>query len=181
MLKKRLKKGLIQVYTGDGKGKTTAALGQALRAVGAGYRVYMVQFLKGGSTGELEAVKRLEPEFSIFRFEKERGFFWTLSDSEKKDLKSEVKEAFEFIGEVVHGEKCNILILDEMMGILHNGLLTVDDVCNLLEQKPDKMEIILTGRDVPERILEMANLVTEMKLVKHPFDEGIGSREGIEW
>ena len=68
MLKKRLEKGLIQVYTGDGKGKTTAALGQALRAVGAGYRVYMVQFLKGGSTGELEAVKRLEPEFRVFRF-----------------------------------------------------------------------------------------------------------------
>ncbi|MGI6704629.1 MAG: cob(I)yrinic acid a,c-diamide adenosyltransferase [Clostridia bacterium] len=181
MLKKRLEKGLIQVYTGDGKGKTTAALGQALRAVGAGYRVYMVQFLKGGSTGELEAAKRLEPEFRIFRFEKERGFFWTLSDSEKKELKSEVNEAFEFIREVVRGEKCNILILDEVMGILHNGLLTVDEVCNLLEQKPDKMEIILTGRDVPEKIKEMAHLVTEMRLVKHPFDRGIGSREGIEW
>ena len=112
MLKKRLEKGLIQVYTGDGKGKTTAALGQALRAVGAGYRVYMVQFLKGGSTGELEAAKRLEPEFRIFRFEKERGFFWTLSDSEKKELKSEVNRAFEFIRKWC-GEKCNILILDE--------------------------------------------------------------------
>ena len=181
MARKTLEKGLIQVYTGDGKGKTTAALGQALRAVGAGYRVYMVQFLKGGISGELEAAKRLEPDFKIFRFEKERGFFWTLDDQEKEELKTEVKRAFEFIAEVVREASCDILILDEIMGILHNGLLAEHDICMLLEQKPDKMEIILTGRNVPDRIKEMAHLVTEMKLIKHPFEQGIGSREGIEW
>jgi cob(I)alamin adenosyltransferase len=181
MDRKTLDKGLIQVYTGDGKGKTTAALGQALRAVGGGYKVFMVQFLKGGPTGELAAAKRLEPDFMIFRFEKERGFFWTLDEGEKEELKSEVKRAFEFAAAAVREEKCDILILDEIMGILHNGLLTEEEICNLLEQKPDKMEIILTGRDVPARIREMAHLVTEMKLVKHPFDQGIGPREGIEW
>jgi cob(I)alamin adenosyltransferase len=178
---KLLEKGLIQVYTGDGKGKTTAALGQALRAAGAGYTVYMVQFLKGGKTGELKAVKRLEPHFKIFRFEKERGFFWTLTDKEKEQLKAEVKLAFCFIRELVSEGKCNILILDEIMGILHNGLLTENEICDLLERKPDNMEIILTGRDAPERIMEMADLVTEMKMIKHPFDQGVGSREGIEW
>lgn len=180
MARKTLKMGLIQVYTGDGKGKTTAALGQALRAVGAGYRVYMVQFLKGGKTGELEAARRLEPDFKIFRFEKERGFFWTLDQRQKEELKAEVKKAFEFVTGVVRQQSCDILILDEIMGILHNGLLTEQDICELLEQKPDKMEIILTGRNVPDRIKEMAHLVTEMKMIKHPFEQGIGPREGIE-
>lgn len=181
MPKNKLKKGLIQVYTGDGKGKTTAALGQALRAVGAGYTVYMVQFLKGGKTGELEAIKRLEPYFKVFRFEKERGFFWTLDQEQKQELQAEVRRAFDFIKETVYQYKCNILILDEIMGILHNGLLDQDEICDLLERKPDTMEIILTGRDVPDKIAEIAHLVTEMKMIKHPFQQGIGSREGIEW
>ncbi len=180
MVRKELEKGLIQVYTGDGKGKTTAALGQALRAVGRGYKVYMVQFLKGGDSGELISAEKLAPEFKIFRFEKKRGFFWTLNDEEKKELKLEIAEAFEFIKGVVQNNECNILILDEIMGVLHNGLLTAEVVKDLLEQKPDRMEIILTGRDVPANILEMASLVTEMKLIKHPFDKGIGPREGIE-
>ncbi len=178
---KELVKGLIQIYTGNGKGKTTAALGQALRAIGRGYRVYMVQFLKGGDSGELISAKRLAPEFKIFRFEKERGFFWTLKDSEKEELRSEIAEAFGFIKDVVKNKECDILILDEIMGVLHNKLLTVDEVLVLLKQKPDNMEIILTGRGVPEEILKTAHLITEMKLIKHPFDEGIGSREGIEW
>lgn len=180
-MEKRLEKGLIQVYTGDGKGKTTAALGQAFRAVGHGYKVYMVQFLKGGESGELNSAKRLAPEFKIFRFEKERGFFWTLGDEEKKELKAEVAEAFEFISDAVQNHRCDILILDEIMGVLHNGLLDKDQVCHLLNKKPDGMEIILTGRDAPESVIRVAHLVTEMRPIKHPFDEGIGSREGIEW
>jgi cob(I)alamin adenosyltransferase len=181
MLSKKLKKGLVQVYTGDGKGKTTAALGQAFRAVGNGYVVYMVQFLKGGDSGELISAKRLEPDFRVFRFEKDRGFFWTLSDDEKEELKKEIRAAFEFAKKVCREEECNILILDEIMGVLHNRLLPMEEVCRLLKEKPDRMEIILTGRDVPDEIKEIADLVTEMKMVKHPFEQGIGAREGIEW
>lgn len=181
MLKKYLKKGLIQVYTGESKGKTTAALGQAFRAVGNGYKVYMIQFLKGGASGELNTVKKLEPDFQIFRFEKERGFFWTLTEEDKKELAGEIREALEFAKKVCREEDCNILILDEIMGALHNKLISVEEICQFLKDKPERMEIILTGRDVPENIKEMAHLVTEMKQIKHPFEQGIGAREGIEW
>ncbi|MBA1334880.1 MAG: Cob(I)alamin adenosyltransferase [Firmicutes bacterium] len=181
MLEKKLDKGLIQIYTGDGKGKTTAALGQALRAVGNGYTVYMVQFLKGGDSGELISVKKLEPWFQIFRFEKNRGFFWTLNDKEKEELRREIRDAFDFAKKVCSEEHCNILILDEIMGVLHNGLLTEEEVCQFLKEKPPNMEIILTGRNVPDTIREIADLVTEMKMVKHPFEQGIAAREGIEW
>ncbi len=181
MLKKQLDKGLVQVYTGESKGKTTAALGQAFRAVGSGYRVYMVQFLKGGPSGELNTVKKLEPDFQIFRFEKDRGFFWTLSDGEKEELAGEIREALDFVRKVFREESCNILILDEIMGVIHNNLISEEEVCDLIRSKPEKMELILTGRDVPQSIKEMAHLVTEMRLVKHPFEQGIGAREGIEW
>jgi cob(I)alamin adenosyltransferase len=181
MLVKKLSTGLIQVYTGDGKGKTTAALGQALRAVGHGYTVYMVQFLKGGPSGELVSAKMLEPCFKIFRFEKERGFFHTLSNKERMELKAEIDEAIAFVKKVLTEEECNILILDEVMGIIHTGLVSTGQICDLLRLKPDGMEIILTGRNVPKAIEEMADLVTEMRMVKHPFDNGISAREGIEW
>lgn len=176
-----MEKGLIQVYTGDGKGKTTAAIGQAVRAIGRGYKVYMVQFLKGGDSGELHTVKRLEPDFKIYRFEKNRGFFWTLSDEEKRELKREIDEAFEFVKKVIETNECDILILDEIMGVIQNGLLTVEQVLELLEKKPISMEIILTGRNVPKEIEEKADLVTEMKMIKHPFQKGIGGRLGIEY
>jgi len=176
-----MERGLIQVYTGDGKGKTTAAIGQALRAIGRGYKVYMVQFLKGGDSGELHAVKRLEPDFKIYRFEKNRGFFWTLSEEEKRELKKEIDDAFEFVKKVVETNDCDILILDEIMGVIQNGLLTVKQVLEVLERKPATMEIILTGRNVPKEIEEKAELVTEMKMIKHPFQKGIGGRLGIEY
>ncbi|MGI6114357.1 MAG: cob(I)yrinic acid a,c-diamide adenosyltransferase [Mahellales bacterium] len=181
MLKKKLEKGLIQVYTGDGKGKTTAALGQALRAVGGGYSVFMVQFLKGGPSGELISAKKLEPDFCIFRFEKERGFFQTLNDQQRMELKGEINEALAFIKRVLTGEECNILILDEVMGIIHSGLVSTEEICNILSLKPDSMEVILTGRNVPKAIEDMADLVTEMRMVKHPFNNGTGARQGIEW
>ncbi len=176
----RLEKGLIQVYTGNGKGKTTAALGQGLRSCGRGLKVCMVQFLKGGDTGELHSVKKLHPLFEIFRFEKERGFFWTLSDVEKQELKQDIERGFAFIKEVVEEKKCDILIIDELLGVLGNKLLTVDEVVKLLKSKPADMEIIITGRNVPKEIIEVADLVTEMKEIKHYFNEGIPAREGIE-
>lgn len=176
----KLEKGLIQVYTGDGKGKTTAALGQGLRSCGRGLKVYMVQFLKGGDTGELHSVKKLHPLFEIFRFEKERGFFWTLNEQEKKELKEEIEKGFEFIKKVVANDECDILIIDELLGVLGNKLLEVNEVVKLLKSKPDTMEIIITGRNVPPEIFEIADLITEMKEIKHYFRKGIPAREGIE-
>jgi cob(I)alamin adenosyltransferase len=176
----KLEKGLIQVYTGNGKGKTTAALGQGLRACGRGLKVCMVQFLKSGDTGELHSVEKLHPLFEIFRFERERGFFWTLSAEEKQDLKEDIDAGFKFIKRVVSGEECDVLIIDELLGVLSNKLLESTEVMELLNTKPDTMEIIITGRNVPDEILEIADLVTEMKEIKHYFNKGVPAREGIE-
>jgi len=176
----KLEKGLIQVYTGNGKGKTTAALGQGLRACGRGLKVCMVQFLKSGDTGELHSVEKLKPLFEIYRFERERGFFWTLSAEEKQELKKDIDKGFEFIRSVVTEKKCDILIIDELLGVLGNKLLAVDEVMELLKSKPDTMEVIITGRNVPDEIAELADLVTEMREVKHYFNKGVPAREGIE-
>lgn len=176
----KLKKGLVQVYTGNGKGKTTAALGQAFRSVGRGLKVCMIQFLKGIPSGELNSVKRLEPDFQIYRFEKDRGFFWTLSDEEKQEVQKEVATAFEFAKKLLAEGKCDILILDEIMAVLQNNLLSVDDVCDLIRNKPEHVELILTGRNAHPEIVEMADLVTEMREIKHYFDKGMPARKGIE-
>lgn len=177
----KLTKGCIQVYTGDGKGKTTAAIGQGVRAAGNELKVYMVQFLKGSETGELKSIEKLAPYFKIFRFEKKRGFFWTLSDEEKAELKKEIEEAFEFCKKVLKDKECDVLILDEIMGVLHNKLLSIEEVVKFLKSKPEDMEIILTGRNVPGEILEIADLVTEMKEIKHYFEKGVPARRGIEF
>jgi cob(I)alamin adenosyltransferase len=176
-----LNKGYVQIYTGNGKGKTTAAIGQGVRAAGCGLKVIMVQFLKGSDTGELHSLKKLEPDFKIYRFERPRGFFWTLSDAEKLELKKDIDTGFEFCKNVVKNNECDMLIIDEMMGVLTNKLLTDEEVCDFIKNKPVGMELIMTGRNVPEKIAECANLITEMKDIKHYFNEGVPARKGIEF
>lgn len=177
----RLEKGYVQVYTGNGKGKTTAAVGQAVRSAGNGLKVYMLQFLKTDPTGELEIAKLLGDKFQIFRFESKKGFFWTLKDEEKAVLKEEVNRAYNFAMEVIKNNSCDVFILDEIMGILSNKLLTEEQVVELIDNKPSNMELILTGRNVPASIIDKADLVTEMKEIKHYMKKGVYSREGIEY
>lgn len=174
-------KGLIQVYTGDGKGKTTAALGQGFRAVGRGFKVIMVQFLKGQDTGELISVEKLYPDFRIMRFDQSKKFFWTMSDEEKEELKGRIHEAFQFVHDTIRNYDCDILILDEIMGVIGNKLVSTEKIIKILKEKPETMEIILTGRNTPKEIMDIADLVTEMKMVKHPFQKGINARKGIEY
>lgn len=176
-----LNKGCVQIYTGNGKGKTTAAVGLAVRAAGSGYKVYMVQFLKSSQTGELESAKKLQPNFQIFRFGKERGFFWTLTDEEKQEAKKEVQSAYEFCLGALKEKQCNILIMDEIMGAMKNGLVSEEQLLELIDNKPQDMELILTGRDVTKEIMDRADLVTEMKEVKHYYSKGIPARKGIEY
>lgn len=177
----KLEKGLIQVYTGDGKGKTTAAVGLGLRAYGNGLKVKMIQFLKSGKTGELEVIKTFGENFEVYRFEKEKDFTWNLNEEQKKELKAEIVEGFNFAREIVRRNKCDLLILDEIMAAINLGYLEEDEVLKLLDEKDGRMEIVLTGRNVPDKILSKSNLVTEMKPIKHYFDEGIPAREGIEY
>ena len=172
---------MIQVYTGDGKGKTTAAVGQGIRALGRGYTVYMVQFLKSQDTGELKVLEKLEPGFKVFRFEKKHGFIFNMSEEEIAELKKEVKAAFDFVKTVLFKRECDILILDEIMAAMNNGLIDVGDVAEGLKNKPSDVEMILTGRDAPDKILELADYVSHNVCKKHPFERGIGARKGIEY
>lgn len=177
----KLEQGLVQVYTGDGKGKTTAAIGQGIRAYGNGLKVYMIQFLKGGKTGELSTVEKLGDKFKIFRFEKPKDFTWNLNKEELEQLREEIRTGYNFILDVIKENKCDLLIIDEVMAVLSNNFLSVEEVLYIIDNKPKNMEIILTGRNAPKEIIEKSNLVTEMKCVKHYFNEGIPSREGIEY
>ena len=170
---------MFAIYTGDGKGKTTAALGQGLRAVGSGLKVYMIQFLKGGKTGELKSIEKLE-NFKIFRFEKPRDFVWNLKEDEIEELKKEIKEGYDFILKVLENKECDMLIIDEIMAVLAYKFLSIEEALEIIN-KMGNTEIIMTGRNAPKELIEKADLVTEMKMIKHYFDKGIKARKGIEF
>lgn len=177
----KLKRGFVQVYTGNGKGKTTAAIGLGIRAAGWNLKVYMVQFLKTSESGELETIKNLKNNFEIFRFEKEKGFFWTLTEEEKKEEKLEIQKAYEFCIDALKNKKCDLLILDEILGAFKNELISKEQIIKLIETKESDVEVVLTGRDAPKWLIEKADLVTEMKPIKHYFEKSIPARKGIEY
>ncbi|MGD0622284.1 MAG: cob(I)yrinic acid a,c-diamide adenosyltransferase [Thermacetogeniaceae bacterium] len=198
MNKPRLERGLIQVYTGDSKGKTTAALGLVLRAVGHGFCACMIQFLKGGAyTGELFAAQRLYPNFTIRQYGITCPYSALIRQGEAECKgcgqcfmeKGKVTEenlnlahlAFKAAEEAVCSGEYDIVILDEINHAFHFGLLPVADALALLAKKPEHVEVIMTGRNAPPEIIAAANLVTEMSVVKHPFQKGIKSRRGIEY
>ena len=175
---KRLEKGLTQVYTGNGKGKTSAAFGLALRAIGRGLKVYVIQFIKGGfDYGELYVVKQL-PNFKMAAFG--RGKFITEMPPTEQDVKL-AREALDLAQEVVSGGEYDIIVLDEINVALNLRLIGVDQVIHLIKNKPKHVELILTGRYAPPEVIEVADLVTEMREIKHPYTRGISPREGIEY
>ncbi|TCT13789.1 cob(I)alamin adenosyltransferase [Natranaerovirga pectinivora] len=176
-----MEKGYIQIYTGDGKGKTTAALGLGLRGVGNGLKVIMVQFLKGNHTSELDSVKKLEGSFEIIQIAGHKKFFWQLSLEEKVEYKEKLQEAFKKVSMLMVSNDYDIFILDEILGALKNQMVTLEQVLELMAKKPNKMELVLTGRDCPSELIEKADLVTEMKEVKHYYSTGVKSRKGIEF
>ena len=178
MVGQKLERGLVQVYTGDGKGKTSAAFGLALRALGRGLKVYVIQFIKGGfDYGELYVVKRL-PNFKLTAFG--RGKFVTDVPPKKDDIKL-AKEALELTKKVVNDGEYDVVVLDEINVALHLKLIGTNEVVDLIRRKPKHVELILTGRYAPSEVVELADLVTEMKEVKHPFTKGVPPRKGIEY
>jgi len=178
MKKSHLETGLVQVYTGDGKGKTSAAFGLALRAIGRGLKVYIIQFIKGGfDYGELYAIKQL-PNLELKAFG--RGKFIIEKPPEEVAVKF-ASEAFELAGKIISSGKHDIVILDEINVALNLKLLDVDNVVKLAKNKPKHVELVLTGRHAPPEIIEAADLVTEMREIKHPFKKGMPPRKGIEY
>ena len=174
----RLEKGLVQVYTGYGKGKTSAAFGLALRAAGRGLKVYMVQFIKGGfDYGELYVVDKI-PNFTLRAFG--RGKFVMKRPPEQADMEL-AQEAMKVAEEVVRNGKYDVVILDEINVAVNLCLIDLKEVLQLIRNKPANVELVLTGRDAPTDIIEVADLVTEMKEIKHPFNRGSKARKGIEF
>lgn len=175
-----MNKGYIQIYTGNGKGKTTAAMGLSIRAAGNGMKVCIVQFLKAWKTGELNSLEKLD-NIDVFRFQTIKKFTWQLNEEEFNALKLEVRKTYDFILEVFEEKKYDVVIVDEIMGALGAKLLTEQEVLDLMDRKPETIELVMTGRNPTEAIINKANLVTEMNPIKHYYEQGVKSREGIEF
>ena len=169
-------KGYIQVYTGDGKGKTTAALGLALRAVGAGKKVLLVQFLKGRPSSEECALSRLAPDITLKQYGRKRLI---LSKPQEKDI-AKAQEGLKEVQKALRSKHYDLIILDEINMAVYLKVLAVEDLLSLLQEKPENLELVLTGRNAHPRVLEKADLVTEMKEIKHYYSRGVKARTGIE-
>ena len=173
--------GLIHIYTGDGKGKTTAAVGLGVRACGQGMRVLMVQFLKGMPTGEMYSLKKLEPGFVLHRGTETKKFTWQMTSEEKSQAKAEQRSIFEYAVNAAEKGECDMLIMDEVMGALSTGMISYEKLLHFISGKPDKLKLILTGSDAPPELTGMADYVSEIRAVKHPAKKGIDARKGIEF
>jgi len=174
----KLERGLVQIYTGDGKGKTSAAFGLALRAIGRGLKVYVIQFIKGGfDYGELYVVDKL-PNLKLKAFG--RGSFITEKPPGKRDFQL-AEEALTLAEGIIKGGEYDIVILDEINVALSLKLVKIERVLEQIKNKPRHVELVLTGRRAPDEIIEAADLVTEMREIKHPFKKGCQARKGIEY
>jgi len=169
-------KGYVQIYTGNGKGKTTAALGLTLRAAGAGLKVYIGQFLKDGGYSELKSIDRFKDFVKIEQFGGKRHIGQQIGEEDRKLA----QKGFERIKEIISGGEYDVVILDEINIALYFKLLPEKDLINIIKNKPSHTELVLTGRYASSQIMEMADLVTEMKKIKHYFLKGVKARTGIE-
>ena len=175
------KDSLVVVYTGGGKGKTTAALGMVLRAVGHNQKICMIQFIKGSwHYGEKNSSKRLSPEFELITTGK--GFVGILDDNSPKEKHEKVaKEAIKICQEKIQSEKYDTIILDEVNYAINLDLIKANDIIELIKSKPPGLNLVLTGNYAAPEIIELADLVTEMKEIKHPFRNGIKAKKGIDF
>ena len=177
------KHGYIQVYTGNGKGKTTASLGLAMRALGRCWKVIIIMFTKGGDDyGELNSFRNLSPEISknltIVQAGLDRIVY---SDNKTQDDAEEIKKGWELAKKAIKNDEYNLIILDEANIAIDLGFIDINDMLEVLKNKPEEMEIVLTGRNARQEIIDIAHLVSEIKPVKHYWDTGIAARKGIEY
>jgi cob(I)alamin adenosyltransferase len=180
--RKKFERGLILVNTGDGKGKTTAAMGLALRAAGRNFKVLILQFIKGSwKSGEVKSLEKLKPLIEI----EQLGLgFIRYKDGKMVDREKQLEnahESFEYARDKVNSGRYDLVVLDEINNLTGMGLLDVKDVVRLLKNKPEELNIMLTGRNAPAEVIKIADTVTEMREIKHAFNEGIKARKGIEF
>lgn len=175
-----MNKGMIHVYCGDGKGKTTAAAGLSIRAAGNGMKVVFLQFLKARESGEVEVLKKTE-NITVIRNDRDYGFFHKMSDRDKQEITALHNGNLKAALTLVQEEHCDMLVLDEICAAYNHGLVDRELIDGLLFEKPAELELVLTGRDPNPKFLEQADYVSEIRKVKHPFDRNIGARKGIEY
>lgn len=171
---------LIHMYCGDGKGKTTAAIGLAIRAAGAGKRVLFTQFMKGDKTGELNSLQKLD-NITVLRSDKLFPFYSQMTSEQKDELTDIHNQILDTIIETIQAGKCDMVILDEITYPYHWKLIDCEKFCDFIKQFKSKVEIVCTGREPDTIFMESADYITEMKCIRHPFEKGIPAREGIEY
>lgn len=171
--------GLIHIYCGDGKGKTTAAVGLAVRCAGRGNKVLLVQFLKSRDSGELYSLAKL-PDIEVMRGKESKKFTFQMNEEEKHALLIEHNKMFEQVLAKIKNVGYSLLILDEVIGALNAKVFEMPKLIEFLRHKPENLEVVLTGRNPAPELVEIADYVSEMRKVKHPMDKGIMAREGIE-
>ena len=175
-----MENGRIHIYCGDGKGKTTAAVGLAVRASGSGKKVLFLQFLKGEESGERQAL-RLLPGVTVYPNPEHIKFSFQMTEAEKDEVRAANDHRFKDAAIEAIEKGCDLLILDEAIGALQTGLLSRALVLFYLRTKPKGLEIVLTGRDPDQELMELADYISEVKKLRHPFDQGEQARQGIEW
>lgn len=169
---------MVHIYCGDGKGKTTCAMGLAVRAAGHGRRVVVAQFLKGGNSGERVILEQL-PTVTCLPVPETIKFVFAMNDEEKAEARAQMTAAFD---EAVRlGQESDLLVLDELNSAISTGMVPLERVTAFLDSRPENLEVVITGRDPAEELQTRADYITEMRKVKHPFDKGLNAREGIEW
>lgn len=174
-----MRQGIIEVYTGDGKGKTTAAIGLVTRAWGRGLKVRVFQFLKApGGSGEHWAFLGFNPPLHIYPLG--TGEFILNRPPSPKEI-ALVANGWKQVEESILSDTLDIIVVDELSHVINQGLLPLEKVMAVLKEKPSRLELVLTGRNMPDEIIELADLVTEMKPIKHPYEKGLTAREGIEF
>ena len=174
-----MNKGLVHIYTGGGKGKTTAAIGLLIRASGAGMKTLFCQFMKGRDTAELGPLRRLGAE--VIRTDAVKKFIPFMSEDEKKECVKSHQLCYNKVKEKIRSGEYDLVVLDEVMSALSYGFINQEDLCRLIRGRPPHVELALTGRNAPEELLELADYVSEIQEKKHPYQQGIPARRGIEY
>jgi cob(I)alamin adenosyltransferase len=172
-------KGYIHIYEGNGKGKSTAAIGLSIRCAGNGGKIIYTQFLKNNKSSELNILKNIS-NIQVVPSEKEFGFTWNLSGDQKKDAKRICKKLLEQVIDMASNQDCSMLVLDEIIATYNSELINQQDLLEFLKTKPEHLEVVMTGRNPSKELVELADYISEIKKVKHPFDKGIKARVGIE-
>lgn len=172
--------GLIHIYCGDGKGKTTAAMGLGMRAAGRSKKVLLTQFLKSNKTGELNSIEKLSEFFHVVKGVPAKKFVWNMNEEEKLEVKKEHTNRFREVTKKAIEEEYDLLILDEVIATINRDFVMLNEVIDFLKNKPKGLEVVMTGRNPKEELIELADYVSEIKAIKHPYNKGIKSRVGIE-